>query len=245
MNNLKTALENVMRRDIERYENTPEHEFSAEFERKMSALSKRVSGGKRPKRMRIVKVFAAAAAAVALFAMGTLAGAVSSGFNIAKIPYWRRNGKPANIFTAVDTENCPKTIETVYTLSGFPDELTYMFVNEKNITFRYYPAPAEEKWADELYFVKTICLEQYTKENFEFTYTDMDYITYKPLTLNGRQAYYIEEEHSYGIESYLFWETEDYIFRIASGFGEERSIELANSLEVYDGEIGHTGVKEE
>ena len=46
MNNFKTALENVMQKDIERFENSAEHEFSAEFEKNMTELSRHVSGRK-------------------------------------------------------------------------------------------------------------------------------------------------------------------------------------------------------
>lgn len=237
MNNLKTALENVMQKDIERFENGAEHEFSAEFEKNMAELSKRVSGSKRPKRMRIGRVIAAVAVAVALFAAGTLAGAVSSGFNISKKSYSDYNGKPVNIFTAVDTEGCPKTVETVYRLGGFPDELVNQSKSAASVSSRYFSAPIEEFRNDELYFAKMIWLWQETKDTFEFSYTDMDYVTYKTLTVNGGQAYFITRERFYGMEAFLIWESEDYIFTLSGSFSEERAVELANSLVVYDGEV--------
>ncbi|MBD5384457.1 MAG: DUF4367 domain-containing protein [Ruminococcaceae bacterium] len=235
MNNLKTALENVMQKDIERFENGAEHEFSAEFEKKMAELSKRSSGRKRPKRMRIVRVFAAVAAAVALFAMGTLAGAVSSGFSVTRTTGYNL---PAKLFTAADTEGCPTTIETVYTLGGFPEELFTVdnIHNGTSVRSEYYPAPVEEIYNDEMYLIKMIFLYQETKETFRFKYTDMEYITYKQLTVNGGQAYFITRERYYGIESFLIWESEDYIFTLCGSFSEERALELAGSLMVYDGE---------
>lgn len=243
MNDLKTALENVMQKDIGRYENAAEHEFPAGFEKKMAELSKRVSGGKRPKRMSIVRVFAAAAAAVALFAVGTLAGAVSSGFSVVRTTGY---GLPAKLFTAADTDGCPTTIETVYALDGFPKELfeIYESADGASVTSKYYSAPLEEYYNDEMYSLKMIFLDQQTKETFEFKYTDMEYVTYKQLTVNGGQAYYITRERYYGMETFLFWESEDYIFTLSGSFSEERALELANSLAVYDGEMPFSGLRE-
>lgn len=264
MDNLKKALENAMQKDIGRYENGAEHEFSAKFESEMSKLSERASGHsgkvvrKRPK-LRIVKVFAAVAAAVALFSAGTLAGAVSSGFNITQS---KRYGLPAKLFTAADTEGCPTTIETVYMLDGFPmnqfsiDDYNYQLVDSSyriGVSSMYFCAPFE--WDDinegmyapkddELYIAKTLFLNQDTKETFRFQYTDMEYVNYKQLTVNGRQAYFITRERFYGTESFLFWETEDYIFTLSGCLSEETALKLANSLVVYDGEMPFSGLRE-
>lgn len=263
MDNLKKALENAMQKDIARYENGAEHEFSAKFESEMSKLSERASGHsgkvvrKRPK-LRIVKVFAAVAAAVALFSAGTLAGAVSSGFNITQS---KRYGLPAKLFTAADTENCPKTIETVYILDGFP--MNQFSISDYNIQYvdstssigvrsEYFSAPFE--WDDlnggmyapkddELYMAKTLFLSQDTKETFRFNYTDMYYVNYKQLTVNGRQAYFVTRERFYGMESFLFWETEDYIFTLSGCLSEETALKLADSLVVYDGEMPFSGLR--
>lgn len=257
MNNFKTALENVMQKDIERFENGAEHEFSAEFEKNMAALSKRVSGRKRPKKMRIVRVFAAVAAAVALFAAGTLAGAVSSGFNVVQS---KRYSLPSKLFTAADPDGCPTTIETVYRLDGFPMNqfsisaynYDYDYDSGVGISSTYYPAPWEPDYDgsmrlpknDELYMAKIIFLDQSTKETFDFEYADMEFVAYKQLTVNGGQAYFITRERYYGMESFLIWESEDYIFRLTGSFSEERALELASSLVVYDGEIPFYGQRE-
>lgn len=261
MDNLKKALENAMQKDFARYENGAEHEFSAEFESEMSKLSERYTGKvvkKRP-RLRIVKVFAAVAAAVALFSAGTLAGAVSSGFNITQS---KRYGLPAKLFTAADTEGCPTTIETVYMLDGFPmnqftiAEYNYHFVDSTSsigVGSEYFSAPFE--WDDlnggmyapkddELYMAKTLFLNQDTKETFDFKYTDMDYVNYKQLTVNGRQGYFITRERYYGTQAYLFWETEDYIFTLSGCLSEETALKLADSLVVYDGEMPFSGLRE-
>lgn len=254
MDNLKKALEHAMQKDIGRYADA-EHEFSAEFESEMIKLSKNVSENpgkikKRP-RLRFVKVIVAAAAAVALFAAGTLAGAVSSGFDVARTT---RLGLPSKLFTAVDTEDCPKTVETVYMLDGFPMNQISIFTNDERTWTgaMYLPAPFEpdkngDMYAptnDELYMAKIMHLRQYTKDTFEFEYTDMDYVTYKQLTVNGGQAYFITRERFYGMEAFLLWESEDYIFVLSGAFSEERALELANSLVVYDGEIPFSGFRE-
>lgn len=232
MNDLKKALENVMQRDIGRYESA-EHEFSAEFERKMSALSKRAA---RPRGMRIGRVFAAVAAAAALFAVGTFAGASAEGFNVARTT---REGLPSRLFTATDTAGCPKTVETVYALGGFADKPFSVSASEDEtrVHSEYSPAPVEELRRDELYFIKTVHLWQDTKERFTFQYADMEYVSRKQLTVNGGQAYFITRERYYGTEAFLFWESGEYIFTLSGCFSEERALELAGSLEVFDGEI--------
>lgn len=262
MDNLKKALENAMQKDIARYENGAEHEFSAKFESEMSKLSERFgySGRivkKRPK-LRLAKVFIAAAAAVALFAVGTFAGAVSSGFNVVQSKRW---GLPSKLFTAADTEDCPKTIETAYMLDGFPMNQISISdsydISDKDHDFvigvsaMYFPAPwvldngvPQVPKDDELYMPKIIMLNQSTKKTFKFEYTDMEYVTYKQLTVNGGQAYFITRERFYGMEAFLLWESEDYIFTLSGCLSEERALELANSLVVYDGEIPYSGVRE-
>lgn len=263
MDNLKKALENAMQKDLVRYENGAEHEFSERFENEMSKLSERSghSGNavkKRPK-LRLVKVIVAAAAAVALFAAGTLAGAVSSGFNVTGST---RLGLPAKLFTAADTEGCPTTIETVYMLDGFRmnqfsiDSYNYKLVDSSyriGVSSMYFPAPFEwddnygDMYApkdDELYMAKVILLHQDTKETFKFQYTDMDYVNYKQLTVNGGQAYFITRERFYGTEAFLFWESEDYIFTLSGCLSEETALKLASSLVVYDGEVPFSGLRE-
>lgn len=253
MDNLKKALEHAMQKDIGRYADA-EHEFSAEFESEMIKLSKNVSENpgkikKRP-RLRFVKVIVAAAAAVALFAAGTFAGAVSSGFNVVQS---KRFGLPSKLFTAADTEDCPTEIETVYMLDGFPmNQFSISGAENGAVSSMYFPAPFEpdengDLFAprnDELYLAKVIHLGQNTKERFKFGYADMDYVTYKQLAVNGGQAYFITRERYYGMEAFLLWESEDYIFTLSGALSEERAIELASSLVVYDGETPFSGLRE-
>lgn len=72
----------------------------------------------------------------------------------------------------------------------------------------------------------------------------MDYVAYKQLTVNGGQAYFITRERYYGMEAFLLWESEDYIFTLSGALSEERAIELAGSLVVYDGETPFSGLRE-
>lgn len=239
-----------MQKDIGRFEDT-EHEFSEEFERKMSKLSENISNKTKKRRgVRFVRVIAAAAAALALFACGTFAGAASSGFSIARST---RLGLPSKLFTALDTEGCPEKIETVYGLGGFPDNVMSVFENSAgtSVNSTYYPAPFEPDangdlrmpGNDELYLPKVIQLWQETKETFKFEYADMEYVTYKPLAVNGGQGHFITRERWYGMESWLIWESEDYVFTLLGSFSEERALELAGSLKVFDRELPFTGVR--
>lgn len=241
MNDLKKALESAMQKDVGRFENT-QHEFSEEFERRMSKLSENVSDkAKKRHGMRFVRVIAAAAAALALFACGTFAGAASSGFSITRST---RLGLPSKLFTVLDIEDCPETVETVYTLGGFPDNVMSVYENDAgtSVNSMYYPAPWEPDANgdlraprdDELYMAKIIQLWQRTKETFEFEYANMEYVTYKPLEINGGQGYFITRERWYGMESWLFWESNDYVFTLAGSFSEERAAELRNSISQED-----------
>lgn len=240
----------AMQKDIGRFEDT-EHRFSEKFEGEMRKLSENVSDKtKKRHKPRFVKVIALAAAAVALFAGGTFAGAASSGFSITSST---RMGLPSKLFTALDTEGCPETVETVYTLGGFAENVMSVYdgKNKTSVTSYYYPAPFEpdangELFApkdDELYMAKTILLEQETKKTFRFEYADMEYVTCKPLEINGRQGYFITRERFYGMESFLFWESGEYVFTLSGSFSEERAVELADSLTVFNGELPFKGVK--
>ena len=252
MNNFKTALENVMQKDIERFENSEEYEFSAEFEKNMAALSKRASGGARPKKMRIGRIFAATAAAVALFAMGTLAGAVSSGFKITTEKKSEYNfGLPVNIFTAANTENCPQTLETIYAVGDIPEwtksrRISIHDDNKVVSTLYMASSPADNFkgiFSDgDMVFYRTVNLCQSTKDSFRSSYSAADYVSYKELTVDGRPAYFITRERFYGRESSLIWEGEDYIFELIGNLTEERAVKLAGSLVVFDGEIANNEI---
>lgn len=245
MDNFKKALENVMQKDIGRFEGGEEHEFSAEFERKMAGLSARFdySKGKARHKPRVGRIIAAAAAAVILFAVGAFAGAASAG-GFTKTREVREDyslGLPVNVFKAADTENSPKALETIYTLDGISEELASRHINAEKTVVRttYLPADRSEMFNDELYFHRTIYLTQSTKAAFERAYREADYVMYKELTIDGKQAYFITRERYYGQSSSLIWETDEYIFELQSEWmSEERALELANSLIVLDGVIG-------
>lgn len=245
MDNLKKALENVMQKDIGRFEDGAEHEFSAEFERKMAGLSARSnhSKGKAHKKLRVGRIIAAAAAAVMLFAVGTFAGAASVG-GFTKTREVRKDynlGLPVNVFKAMDTDNSPKTLETIYTLDGISEELTSRYINDDKTVARatYLPADKSEIANDELYFARIIGLTQSTKAAFVRAYSEADYVMYKELTIDGKQAYFITRERYYGQSSSLIWETDEYIFELQSNFmSEERALALADTLVVFDGVIG-------
>lgn len=253
MDNLKKALESAMQKDIGRYENT-EHEFSEKFESEMKKLSDNVSES--PKKgmrfgLRLIKVAAAVAAAVALFATGTLAGAVSSGFNIVQSSWL---SIPTKLFTATDTEDCPDTVETVYMIKDFPSNQLSISKSDDGtrVLSEYFPAPwkmssdgnMRMSWNNELDMAKIIRFSQDTKKTFKFEYADMEFVTYKTLTVNSGQAYFISRERYYGIQSFLIWESEDYIFTLRGSFSEEKAVEIANSLVVYDGELPFYGMRE-
>lgn len=247
--NLKTALQNVMQSDMERYETAAAHEFSPEFERKMKRLTKTPS---RKKHIRLgVRIVAATAAAMATFAVGTFAGAVSSGFDITQSKKESEyNGFPVNIVTYTNSEGAPETLETIYTLGKLPDKLelrkTCLHEDKKGMSTIFMPKPYDEndRFTDEMWGYRMINLVQDTKETFKSSFTTAEYVSHKELTVNGRQAYFITRDAYYGQEASLIWDGGDYIFELLGCFTEERAVELANSLIPFEGELHNNEIVE-
>lgn len=246
MNNddLKTALKIVMQSDIEHYDTAAGHEFSPEFERKMKRLIKNSSG---KKRIRLgVKIAVSVAAAMAMFAVGTFAGAVSSGFDITPSEKPDYNGFPANIVTWTNSEGSPETLETIYTLGKLPDKIelrrTCLHEDNKGMSTIFMPKAYDEndRFTDEMWGYRLINLVQDTKDSFKSSFSAADYVSHKKLTINGRQAYYITRETFFGQTSSLIWDGGDYIFELLGYFSESTAIELANSLVPFEGEL-HNG----
>ncbi len=238
--NLKAALQNVMKSDIERYETAAEYEFSPKFVRNMKRLTK-MSSGKKHIRLG-VRMAAAVVAAAATFAVGTFAGAVSSGFSITKSNKYYYNGFPANVVTYTDTEGCPETLETVYTIGKLPDKIALRTVslNEDNKTISTVFMPDvydDSKLYDEIWAYRHINLVQSTKDQFESSFSAANYVSHKEIEFNGKRAYFITREHFFGQESSLIWDGGDYIFELLGYFTEEHAVELAKSLVPFDGEL--------
>lgn len=237
--NLKTALHNVMQSDIEHYEAADDHAFSPKFEREMQQLAKRslrkkhIGSGTR--------IAAPIAAAAAIFAAGTFAGAASSGFTVIKNNKTRYNGLPANALKYTDTAGYPQTLETVYTLGDIPDKLVLrsssLHEDNKCISTLFLPDINNFFDDDEMKPYRTINLCQSTKYSFELEYPLVDYVSCKEIEVDGIQAYFLTCERFCGPESSLVLDGDDYIFEIIGYFNEERAVELARSIVPYDGEI--------
>lgn len=237
MNYLKTALENVMQKDIAPYEQGAEHKFSRKFEREISRISARIgrkahTGGAR-------RTAALAAAAAVVFSLGIAVGAITTGFKISS--YNREfDGKPAKMFTVDSVENAPKTVETVYTVGELPKELTRrrtVFNDERTEAFTTYIPDRDTLIYGDRYVYDFIYFRQFTREGFGEGYPASDYVTYKELTFGGHPAWFITYERFYGDEAVLIWDAGDYIFELSGNFTEERAVELAGSVEICDGEI--------
>ncbi len=241
--NLKTALLNSVQNDIERLETAADHEFSPKFEREMKKLISGSAGKKRTGRM-VLKIAAAVAAALATFAVGTFAGAVSSGFTITQNnSKYYYNGFPANIVTYANAEGAPETLETIYTLGKLPDKIalrsTCLHDDKKKMSTLFMPKAYDDndQYTDELWGYRIINLCQDTKDAFESSFSAANYVSHKELTINGRQAYFITRDHFYGQESSLIWDGGDYIFELLGYFSEETAVELATSLVPFEGEL--------
>lgn len=237
MNNLKIALENVMQSEIKSYESGAEHKFSREFEREIARIAKRTAAG--APRIHISRIAAVAAAVVTAFSMGIAVFAITTGFRISS-RYREFDGKPAKLFTVDSTDNCPKTLETMYTIGDLPERLTRRRtnINEENTTaWTMYLPDRDGIINDDMYLYDAIHLSQYTREAFGNVYLASDYVTYRELTVGECPAWFITYEHFYGSESVLVWDAEDYIFELRGNFTEDRALELAGSLEVYDRDI--------
>lgn len=244
MNNLQIALEKVMEKEISKYEQEEEHNFSPKFEKEMNRLLKSANAKASSKKGK--RGFLILAAAVTLLTLAAGAMAKSTGFNISPYnpdTYYKLTGRAftnsRKTFSYEDTGNSPKTLETVYTLTGLDSEYKYTYrrmEDNKSELLTIY-SRSEEAIKDNMYIYKDLTLFQATKEEFSAEFSNAKYAGTEEFVYKDKTAYYSYYECFYGRNAMLVWEDGKYCFTLKGNLTKEEAVKLADSLKPYEKEI--------
>lgn len=240
--NLKTALDELYNDDSAKFLIGDHVEFSPEFEQKMGKLIK--SSKKTPRisiRKHTFKATMIAAAAAALFGISLTAGAaVTRGFTVTEgfNKFWKL---PIIKFTAPTDDNSPKTLEKLYTPTVFPEGKNYAYtssINDKNNVFgATYATTRAEIFEQPFWLDRDIWFTQYTKEAFATTFETPGYVDVSETKVNGCPAYLITEEHYFGYDNTVIWDSDEYIFKLQGNLSVDELIRVAESVAVNEDAI--------
>lgn len=240
MNNLQAALKNTVEKQAEGFEIGEEHSFSPKFEKKMNRLIKTAPEKFPTKKKKFGIAILAATVAVLTLGAGAMAVNVNSGFSISSYKIDSKERTAFRKFTYEDTENSPKTIETVYTLTGLNNEYEYTFRTKDDDlkeVLTAYRRSREAELNDSMYYYKTLYLDQFTKETFKAEFLDAKYSVFDEFDYNGTTAYYMYYDCFYGRNAQFIWANKEYCFQLCGNFTKEEAIEYANSIKPYEKEI--------
>lgn len=204
---------------IPEYENsipqTEEHEFSAEFEKKMNKLIRRQ---KKPYYM-LVNTAAKRAACIAVCVAIASSAAVMSSSALRErfADFFMDIFTDHSVVTPAESDaEAPTTIEEkyeiTYDLSDY--EMTFYKADENKIRIRY------ENDDDVIEF------SQYVKSEYNISW-NTEGATIETVILNDYEAIYFHNNEYHT----LIWETEDYIFSIDTTVGKSELIEIAESVQ--------------
>lgn len=124
---------------------------------------------------------------------------------------------------AVDTENCPTTIEYRYYLSELPEG--FKLVEQITTPFK-----EDIIYKNEL-LGQTIRFSQYTKNHFSPHY-NTEHHDFEEIEINGHNGLcldFSDDEHS---RSLIVWDNEDYILEISGDLTKNNAIILAKTAEI-------------
>lgn len=127
---------------------------------------------------------------------------------------------------AVDTANCPSTIEKEYSLSVVPEgfEMYDISATSTDITVMYCNPDTEQV----LVFRQTVKSEYNPHINTE------GYVL-QETDVNGCNAVYIEYNSEHGVGSIVIWNNKDYILTLSGDFNknELRNLAVSNEIQAF------------
>lgn len=212
MTNLSEIMEEVYRLDFAQYDNPPYHFFSFRHRKAMKRLfnpsngSKNVGSSSKIGRRVLILVIAAFTVLVSV----TAGAAMIRGFS-------RKVHKDNTQLFAVDTVNCPQTIEYLYYLPEIPEG--YEFCEQMSESVYVYTSYINSS-------NKTMILHQFVKKVYSVHY-DNEYSVFEELEINGKYAVFRGTEKG----GSLVWDNGDYVLQISGNFTKEELITLATSVE--------------
>lgn len=193
---------------------SPDHEFSPAFERKMDKLIKRRSlpfymlintAGKRIAGIVIGIIIALSAAVISV-------DALREGF----VDFITMVFSDHSVVKPVETENAPETIEEIYgitaDLSGY--EIVYESYDDTSVRIDYIKDDVMIIFRQH---IKTATLNHNT-ENSEFS----------EININGYNAIYYCDNHNY---NKIVWDNDSYTIYLSSNIGKNELIEIAESVQ--------------
>lgn len=124
---------------------------------------------------------------------------------------------------AIDTANCPSTIEKEYSLSVVPEgfEMYDVSATSTDITVMYCNPDTEQV----LVFGQTV------KSKFH-PHINTEGYDLQETKVNSCNAIYIEYINAYGVSSTVIWDNEDYILELFGDFDNNELRDLAISNEI-------------
>ena len=124
---------------------------------------------------------------------------------------------------AIDTANCPSTIEKEYSLSVVPEgfEMYDVSATSTDITVMYCNPDTEQV----LVFGQTV------KSEFN-PHINTEGYDLQETKVNSCNAIYIEYINAYGVSSTVIWDNEDYILELFGNFDNNELRDLAISNEI-------------
>ena len=122
---------------------------------------------------------------------------------------------------AINTKNCPTTIEYEYYLPDLPEG--FELVEHDSLSYKVYYLFENELSG------QTIMLSQYTKEKYSRHYNTEDY-NFEEIEINNHKGIYIYFSESF--RSIVIWDSKDYILELDGNLPKNEIIDLAKTAKI-------------
>lgn len=224
---LKRVLEKSLMRELAKYENAPEHKFSlkhrlamkrifAGYERNVRNLRKKEHVSSymcehKPQLSLKQRLFFATVVIILMtFLVGWVAVFVSEKFHGT---VYHDN----TLLTAVDTENCPQTIQNKYALVSVPEgfEIIETVSSPMVESTRYINENTRQE----------ITLWQCAKTSFH-PHCNTEYHAFEEISINGKSLLLIDFSDKNRSNSLVLWDNGDYIIEILADFDKSALLDL-------------------
>lgn len=126
---------------------------------------------------------------------------------------------------AVNTENCPATIEYEYYLPNLPDE--FEMIEHDSLSFHVYTLYEYTSSG------QVITFSQYTKEKFTPHY-NTEHDNFEEIEINGRYGVCLDFSDDKRYKSVVIWDNGDYILEIIGDLPKNLLVNLAESAKVLE-----------
>lgn len=126
---------------------------------------------------------------------------------------------------AINTENCPITIEYEYYLSNLPDG--FEMVEHDSLSFYVYTLYENTSSG------QVITFSQYTKEKFTPHY-NTEHDNFEEIEINGHNGVCLDFSDDERFRAVVIWDNGDYILEIIGDLSKNRLINLAKSAKVLE-----------